>query len=175
MNGVPDVRRTLDVHTVRNVRAAGRPRGHGSRLWLVVLLLLSTGCVLQPIRVSGTAMEPTLEDGDRALATRIFSQLARGDIVAFKYPRNEAKSFVMRIVGMPGERIEMIEGAVSIDGRPIDDSYVDSEHRSRDAWGPRTIPEGEYFMMGDNRRDSSDSRTWGTVREDLIWAKLINR
>jgi signal peptidase I len=138
-------------------------------------MLLSTGCVVQPIRVAGGAMEPTLKDGDRAFATRVFGQLERRDIVGFKYPRNESKSFVMRIVGLPGERIEMIEGTVSINGRTIDESYVDTEHRSGDTWGPHTIPEGEYFMMGDNRRNSSDSRTWGTVRGDLIWAKVINR
>lgn len=138
-------------------------------------MLLSTGCVLQPIRVEGLAMEPTLRNGDRALTTRVFDQLERGDIVGFKYPRNESKSFVMRIVGLPGERIEMVEGTVSINGRTIDDSYVDREHRSSDTWGSRTIPEGEYFMMGDNRRNSDDSRTWGTVRRDLIWAKVIGQ
>jgi signal peptidase I len=159
----------------RDARAARRYRARASHVGLVCLVLLSTGGVLQPIRVEGGAMEPTLGNGDRAFATRVFAQLERGDVVAVKYPRNESKSFVMRIVGLPGERIEMANGTVSINGRTIDDSYVHRDRRSSDTWGSRTIPEGEYFMMGDNRRNSSDSRTWGTVRRDLIWAKVVGR
>lgn len=160
-------------------RDARASRGYGVRasqvglVGLVVLILLSTRCVLHPIRVEGVAMEPTLVNGDRAFATHVFAQFERGDIVAFKYPRNESKSFVMRIVGLPGERIEMVEGTVSINGHTIAESYVDRQHRSSDTWKPHTVPEAEYFMMGDNRRNSSDSREWGTVRRDLIWAKIM--
>ena len=141
----------------------------------LMVMLLSTGCAFQAIRVEGGAMAPTLGDGDRALATRAFSALERGDIVAFKYPRDESKSFVMRIVGLPGEHIAMVNGRVSINGRAIDDSYVHPGLRSSETWESRTIPEGEYFMMGDNRGNASDSRTWGPVRRDLIWAKVMGQ
>jgi signal peptidase I len=140
---------------------------------MVALLLLSSGCALQPVRVFGNAMEPTIEDGERKIVTRAFWQLERGDIVGFKYPRNESKRFVERIVGLPGERIAMTKGAVVINGRQIDEPYLSSEYRSSDTWGPTTVPDGEYFMLGDNRRNSSDSRVWGTVRRDLIWAKVL--
>ena len=120
-------------------------------------------------------MEPTLKDGERGFATRVFDRLERGDIVAFKYPRNQSRSFVERIVGLPGERIEMTSGTGVLNGRPLDENYVLDVNRSRETWGPITIADGEYFIMGDNRTHSSDSRTWGTVRRDLIWAQIIAR
>jgi signal peptidase I len=125
------------------------------------------------VNIMGDAMAPTLNDGDSAIATRRFDRLDRGDIVALRYPRDELKSFVKRIVGLPGERIEMADGRVSIDGRPLDEPYVLDANRSRDTWGPRTVPDGEYFVMGDNRRNSSDSRSWGTVTHGAIWAKIV--
>jgi signal peptidase I len=139
---------------------------------LLACVLLSTGCgAVETIKVVGGAMEPTLNDGDRVWVTRVFDQLERGDIVGFRSPRDESRSFLKRIVGLPGERIEMVDGVVSINGRSISEPYVDKANRSSDTWGPITIPAGEYFMMGDNRRHSMDSRSWGTVRRDLIWAK----
>jgi signal peptidase I len=144
-----------------------------SRCGVIALVLLSSGCVLRPIRVAGVAMEPTLRDGEWAFTTATFGRLGRGDIVAFKYPRDTTKTFVMRIVGLPGERIEIRMGTIAINGRAIDENYVERRNRSSDTWGLQTIPEGEYFVMGDNRRISSDSRIWGMVRRELIWAKVI--
>lgn len=132
-------------------------------------------CGLFRVNVVGNAMAPTLKDGESALATRSVSRLDRGDIVGFKYPRDESKSFVLRIIALPGERIEIAAGRVAIDGRPLQESYVIEENRSSESWGPTRVPDNEYFMMGDNRRNSSDSRTWGTVRRDLIWAKVTDR
>jgi signal peptidase I len=120
-------------------------------------------------------MAPTLNDGDRALATRDVGVLERGDIVGFRYPRDESKSFVQRIVATPGDRIEMRDGRVTLNGALLDETYVLSGNRSADSWGPVTVPPDHYFVMGDNRRNSSDSRSWGTVRRDAIWAKVLDR
>ena len=117
-------------------------------------------------------MAPTLKHGERAVATRGIDRLERGEIVAFRYPRDESKSFVKRIVGLPGEQIEMRDGWVFINGRQIDEPYVIAANRSPETWAQPTIPAGEYFVMGDNRRNSADSRHWGTVRRDLVWAKV---
>ena len=103
------------------------------------------------------------------------TRLLRGDIVAFRYPKDESKSFVKRIVGVPGERIESTNGAIAINGRRLAEPYVDDANRSHDSWGPITVPEGQFFVMGDNRLNSSDSRTWGLVRRDAIWAKVEDR
>jgi signal peptidase I len=135
----------------------------------------SAACGMLHVDVVGNAMAPTLRDGDRALATRAIDTLHRGDIVGFKYPRDESKSFVMRIVGLPGEQIEIREGTVAIDGRVLEEPYVIDANRSFDDLGPLRLYGDEYFVLGDNRRDSSDSRTWGPVRLNLIWAKVIDR
>jgi signal peptidase I len=147
-----------------------------SGLWSILgAVLLSSGCNMTRVDIKGQAMSPTLKDGESALATRTVESLARGDIVAFRYPQDETKSFVKRIVGLPGERIESADGKILIDRRPLEEAYVADGNRSPDSWGPITIAEGEYFVMGDNRRNSSDSRTWGTVRRSLIWGKILDR
>jgi signal peptidase I len=145
----------------------------GALIGLVVAC--SAACGPLPVDVVGNAMAPALRDGGRARVTVAFDSLNRGDIVAFKYPRDESKSFVMRIVGLPGEQLEIREGAVAIDGRVLEEPYVIDANRAFDDLGPLRLDRDEYFVLGDNRRDSSDSRTWGPVRLDLIWAKVIDR
>jgi signal peptidase I len=144
---------------------------------VVVLALVGwpAGCGMLRVDVVGEAMAPTLKNGERALATRTFDDVNRGDIVGFKYPGDETKSFVKRVVGLSGERIESVQGKVSINGQVLSEAYVVTENQSNDTWGPTTIPDGEFFMMGDNRRNSSDSRHWGTVRRGAIWAKVVDR
>ena len=99
--------------------------------------------------------------------------LDRGDIVTFRYPPDQSKHFMKRIIGLPGAQIEASEGVITINGRRLDEDYVLEANRSKDSWGPRTVPENEYFMLGDNRHNSSDSRHWGTVRRDLITGKVV--
>jgi signal peptidase I len=142
---------------------------------LAGVVVLIAGCGALRVDIVGDAMAPTLRNGESALATRSFDQLDRGDIVGFRYPRDESMSFVQRIVGLPGESIQMLEGQVLIDGQVLDEKYVALGNRSNDSWGPIAIAAGHYFMMGDNRGNSSDSRSWGTVRRDAIWAKMIDR
>jgi signal peptidase I len=142
---------------------------------MAAFLVLAAGCDRSRLDINGDAMAPTLKDGERAFATRTFDTLARGDIVAFRYPKDESRSFVKRIVGLPGERIESTSGAIAIDGQPLAEPYVADVNRSADSWGPITVPEGQFFVLGDNRRNSSDSRTWGLVRRDAIWAKVEAR
>jgi signal peptidase I len=138
-----------------------------------LLLIIVSGCGALRVDIVGEAMAPTLRNGESALATRTFDTLQRGDIVGFRYPKDESKSFVQRIVALPGERIESRDGNVVVNGKALGESYVADANRSIDSWGPEVVPAGSYFMMGDNRRNSSDSRTWGAVRREAIWAKVL--
>ena len=114
-----------------------------------------------------------------------FREVHRGDIVVFRYPSNPALDYVKRVVALPGETIEIRDKVVFIDGSALDEPYVIHvdplvipdkpllTRRVRDQYGPTTIPEGHYFMMGDNRDESSDSRYWGTVSRALIKGRAL--
>jgi signal peptidase I len=126
----------------------------------------------QSIRIEGHSMSPTLQDDDRAIFLRIRDTPARGDVVALRYPKNPAKSFVMRIVGLPGESLSIADGVVSIDGRPIPEPYLSGAGRSHEHLRQVRLAADEYFVMGDRRNNASDSREWGPVARRLIWARL---
>ena len=135
--------------------------------------------VAQPVRVQGMAMAPTLNDGDKIFVRKQFDTLQRGDIVIFYYPQDTTKSFIKRIIGLPGEKIDVdSEGNVTINGQVIKEDYIVTERNqnARERWGRvqrnwKEIKEGYYFMMGDNRDASNDSRSWGLVSKDLIYGK----
>ena len=147
-------------------------KGRTKWVCLAVILVIAAGCT-RKLNISGQAMSPTLKDGETALATPTLGTLVRGDIVGFRYPQDESKSFVKRIIGLPGEQIRSVNGRILINDKPLDEPYVIEANRISDSWGPITIPEGKYFMMGDNRGNSSDSRVWGLVGRDAIWAKIV--
>ena len=143
---------------------------------LIVLIgLCASGCVW-PVKIEGTAMRPTLADGDRWLVTLNPGELQRGDIIVFRYPKDETKQYVKRIVGLPGETIEIRDGLVYINGVALPEGYVPAEtNKSRTSFPEKRIPEDNYFVIGDNRDNSSDSRYWGTVDKTLIEGKLYSR
>ena len=124
------------------------------------------------------SMKNTIMPNDRIIAFRLaytFSEPKRGDIVVFKAPDEEDVLFVKRIIGLPGETINIIDGKVYIDNNetPLDDSYI--LEKMEGSFGPYTVPEGCYFMLGDNRNDSKDSRYWENkfVEKDKILGKAI--
>jgi signal peptidase I len=118
-------------------------------------------------------MSPTLNDGER-WPVRDVGSINRGDIVAFRYPRDQSKSFVKRVIGLPGERIAIRGGQVFVNGTPLDEPYVAASNRSADSLETTVEPES-FFLMGDNRSNSSDSRHWGTVPRTLIWGQVVTR
>lgn len=159
----------------QNTRTRGASVRRLTGVAVALLVVGAAGCSMLRVDVVGDAMAPTLNDGDSAIATRAFDELNRGDIIGFRYPRDATKSFVQRIIGLPGDAIEMRDGQVWIDGELLDEPYIAPANRSADTWGPMTLESEAYFVMGDNRRDSSDSRSWGSVRRAAIWAKVIDR
>jgi len=129
----------------------------------------------QVARVEGQSMAPTLLDQDRLIVNKAVYRLSapgRGDIVMLYYPVNPDKSFVKRVIAEESDTVRITDGRVFVNDLPLDDSYVPSEYRSHDDWGPQVIPDGYYFVMGDHRNNSSDSRHWGMVPKKYIIGRV---
>ena len=134
-----------------------------------------TAFLYQVARVEGQAMAPTIGNGDRLVVSKWQYQHhdpRLGDIVMLLYPLAPEKSFVKRVIGREGDAVRIVDGQVFLNDVPVDDSYVPAEYRSHDTWGPRVVPQGYYFVMGDHRNNSSDSRHWGFVPKKYILGKV---
>ena len=132
--------------------------------------------IVQPVKVEGTSMQPVLMDQERIFVNRLvyrFKDISRGDVVVFRYPRDVNKSFIKRVLAVPGDEIEIRSGMVCLNGRWIDEPYVPREFWDSKSY-PRTIvPPGRYFVLGDHRNSSNDSRNWGFVEERLVFGKAF--
>jgi signal peptidase I len=129
----------------------------------------------QVARVEGQSMAPTLEDQDRLIVNKLAYQIGDpqvGDIVMLHYPVDPTKSFVKRVVGEPNDTLRSIDGRVYRNDVPLPDDFIPEEFRSHDTWGPRVVPDGYYFVMGDHRNNSSDSRSWDYVPKLYILGKV---
>jgi signal peptidase I len=148
-----------------------------------VLPLLLVVFVAQPIRVAGAAMVPTLNDGDRVFISKRVGTLQRGDIVVFNYPEDPSKSFIERVIGLPGDRLDVdLDGNITVNAQVLKEEYLNpSRNRAaRSRWRNtmqewKEIKPDHYFVMGDNRDVSNDSRSWGQVPRDLIYGKYLFR
>ena len=144
--------------------------------FVLVACAATTQVSVQPIKVGGIAMDPTLKKGDRILISKDTGELRRGDIVTYHYPADESQSFISRIIGLPNEEIEVREGKVLVNGEYLEESYVNpDDNRSLFSRKPLKIPEDSYFVMGDNRDHSNDSRFWGALQKKFIYGKFIKK
>ena len=143
---------------------------------IAFFLLGATGCI-KPVVIEGTAMSPTLADGERWFVTMNPEEIQRGDIIEFRYPKDETKRYVKRVVGLPGETIGIRAGVVHINGAPLPEGYLPAESNNKlgASFPEKLVPENHFYVLGDNRDNSSDSRYWGTVDRSLVEGKLYMR
>jgi signal peptidase I len=150
---------------------------HDLAIAVVVCVVLIT-YVVQAFKVQGTSMSPELKDGERILVNKFlyyFGDIERGDVVVFWYPEDPELSFIKRVVALPGETVEIRSGTAFVNGRPLDEPFVSGTNADLRSYPPHEVRPGHFFVLGDNRKGSNDSRSWGLVPERYIYGKAFLR
>src|ERR1700757_2207656 len=159
-------------HTLRNeIRIWPRNLLIAIGLALVIIVFL-----YQPVKVEGTSMAPLLSDQERIFINKFvyrFEPIERGDVVVFWYPLDRSKSFIKRVVALPGETIEIRRGVVYVNGQIVAEPYVPPRFADVSDYGPAKVPDGSYFVMGDHRISSNDSRVFGPVASQYIYGRAV--
>src|SRR6059058_3594143 len=140
-------------------------------LALVIIVFL-----YQPVKVEGTSMAPLLSDQERIFINKFvyrFEPIQRGDVVVFWYPLDHTKSFIKRVVGLPGETIEIRQGVLYVNGKAIPEPYVPPQYEDNSDFAPKTVPENSFFVLGDHRISSNDSRVFGPVPSQFIYGRAV--
>jgi len=152
------------------------------RTWVrdIVISAVIAGIVIvflyQPVKVEGTSMMPWLTDQERIFVNKFvyrLGEIERGDIVVFWFPLDQTKSYIKRVIGLPGDAVEIVEGTVFVNGEAIREDYVPERFRDRQSYGRVEVGTGHYYVLGDHRNASNDSRTWGTVDRGRIYGKAV--
>jgi len=141
----------------------------------VLLAVVIRLFILEPFYIPSGSMEPTLKDGDRIIVSKLnyhFQDPKREDIVVFKYPLDQQRNFVKRLIATGGETIALKSSRLYINGQPAPEDYLPAGLRFGD-YGPREVPQGSYLMLGDNRNNSDDSRVWGFLPRNLMIGKAV--
>jgi len=134
--------------------------------------------VAQAFRVQGTSMLPLLEDGERIIVNKFvyrFHPIERGDVVVFWFPRDPSVSYIKRVVGLPGDTVELRRGLLHVNGQPVAESFLRPQYRDDATVPPFEVGQGYYYVLGDHRNASNDSRSWGEVPEKYIYGKAFFR
>jgi signal peptidase I len=142
----------------------------------VIISLFIILFVYQPVKVEGGSMEPGLEDQERIFINKLVYRLeniGRGDIIVFRYPRDPRKNFIKRVIGIPGDRIRVTNGRVYVNGQWKPEPYVPEQYMDSRSYPETVVPADSYFVMGDHRTMSNDSRDFGAVARDFIYGKAV--
>jgi signal peptidase I len=134
--------------------------------------------VAQAFRVQGTSMLPLLSDSERIIVNKFvyrFRSIERGDVVVFWYPKDPSVSFIKRVVGLPGDTVELRRGELLVNGQNVPEGYVLAAFRDDESHDPIVVAKGYYYVLGDHRSSSNDSRSWGEVPEKYIYGKAFFR
>jgi len=169
-----------DIHREQHGRSTARVTLSWFRdLFLSVLIAIVVILFLyQPVKVEGTSMTPSLQDDERIFINKFvyrfgISDVGRGDTVVFLYPGDISKSYIKRVIGIPGDTVEIDDGTVVVNGKKIAEPYVADDNRDQMTWAKRTVPPDDYFVLGDHRNSSNDSRSWGFVPRQYIYGKAV--
>lgn len=156
--------------------------GAGIGIWLrdlIISLAISAFIIVflyQPVKVEGTSMMPSLEDQERIFVNKFVYRLEpieRGDIVVFRYPRDPSKSYIKRVIGMAGDRIRIEGGQVYVNDVALDETYVPTEYTDSRSYPEIVVPTQSFFVLGDHRSMSNDSRDFGSVNQSFIYGKAV--
>lgn len=142
-------------------------------LALAAVLFLGINAVSARVRVDGFSMLPTLEDGEFVLVSKVnyqFGSVERGDIIVFHFPLDPEQELIKRVIGLPGDNIIVRNGIVSVNGQSLEEPYIAAAPAYSGEW---TVPDGQLFVMGDNRNDSSDSHSWGYLPYEKVVGKAV--
>jgi signal peptidase I len=154
----------------------------GIGVWLrdlIISLAISAFIIIflyQPVKVEGTSMMPSLEDQERIFVNKFVYRLEpieRGDIVVFRYPRDPSKSYIKRVIAMAGDHIRIDNGQVFVNGQALHEAYVPPEYTDLRSYPDTVVPENSYFVLGDHRSMSNDSRDFGAVNLSYIYGKAV--
>jgi signal peptidase I len=170
-------------HALAEAELTERRTAGGSRWKWLREIIVAVGISLfiiiflyQPVKVEGTSMMPGLADQERIFINKFayrFEAIERGDVVVFRYPGDPSKNYIKRIVGVPGDRIEIFRGQVLLNGNRLQEPYVPAQYRDERSMGEELVPPGDYFVLGDHRNLSSDSRDFGVVERKAIFGRAV--
>jgi signal peptidase I len=158
------------------------PIRSGIGVWLrdlIISVAISAFIIIflyQPVKVEGTSMMPSLEDQERIFVNKFVYRLEpieRGDVVVFRYPRDPSKSYIKRVIGMAGDRIRIDAGQVYVNNVALDETYVPAEYADARSYPELVVPQYSYFVLGDHRSMSNDSRDFGSVNQSFIYGKAV--
>ena len=159
--------------------AAGATMAWLRDLFLSVLIAIVVILFLyQPVKVEGTSMMPSLQNDERIFINKFvyrfgISDIGRGDTIVFWAPEDPSKSYIKRVIGVPGDVVEINAGTVILNGQRLPEPYIRDDYRDRMSMTRRVVENGHYFVLGDHRNSSNDSRSWGTVPRDAIYGKAV--
>ncbi len=144
----------------------------------VLIAVLVILFLYRPVKVEGTSMMPSLYDQERLFINQFsykfgLGDIKRGDTVVFWFPEDTTKSYIKRVIGLPGDTVAVEDGYVIVNGKKLVENYVPAEYRDDRSYPPRIVPTDEYFVLGDHRVSSNDSRAWGFVPKNYIYGKAV--
>lgn len=174
-----------EMQTQPNQPKAAQPRARlvpSLTAWLrdlVISLLISAFVIIflyQPVKVEGTSMMPGLDDQERIFINKFVYRLEpiqRGDVIVFRYPRDLSKSYIKRVIGMPGDRVRIDEGQVFVNGVRLREVYVPDDFEDLRSYPEVTVPANSFYVLGDHRSMSNDSRDFGCVSQQFVSGKAV--